>query len=567
MALKELSTKISFNELIDELNNNFDSLSIEDKDILEQLSVVSNNTNIKNLINGNLTVQRCLLSDVQIKIGQNTDNNSLLFNNNGVALRIGNATWSDNTNALVIRVNGGQEIDLTNNNINFIDGRLFIFTLGQLDPNMTAGYNATIKYVGYGDNEATTFVLGIKQPSLILLCTKNDGTDNQTSFIRLTGTGNNDGSNVDQQILNIKIDIKDLQDKTKFNSTDLQTQITQNTTNISDIESNIESLDNRVTNVENDFNSLEDTVLTTNNVYGNFNKNSDKIASISYLTNIISTNSNRYICSNDSGDAFNTYADLINASNFYYGSTEVTPTEHDIVLVLRDETKDNKCVRYVRSNNIWTFQYIVNESPFTPEQQDAIDSGITPDIVRDIVTTTNINNILGKGFTYESEKINSSIYVENEKPKANIGDNIKILALNDDILSINTQINVIESDIDNLEQQIEDIIDDTLNGFVTISDDQVINGQKTIKGKLIVANDLQIKDKNQVNSTTIRVNNGQLEISSNGVNFQPEGSNPVILTGVNDPINDYDVVNKRYVDSHSAGVNTITTEDINNLFD
>lgn len=80
---------------------------------------------------------------------------------------------------------------------------------------------------------------------------------------------------------------------------------------------------------------------------------------------------------NAQGDAFPTKASLTNATTFYYGGSAVTPTNNDIVYVLADEGHDGGTTKYALQNGVWAFRILVNESPMTQEQLNALNSGIT----------------------------------------------------------------------------------------------------------------------------------------------------------------------------------------------
>lgn len=80
---------------------------------------------------------------------------------------------------------------------------------------------------------------------------------------------------------------------------------------------------------------------------------------------------------NAQGDAFPTKASLTNATTFYYGGSAVTPTNNDIVYVIADEGHDGGTTKYALQNGVWAFRILVNESPMTQEQLNALNSGIT----------------------------------------------------------------------------------------------------------------------------------------------------------------------------------------------
>lgn len=98
-----------------------------------------------------------------------------------------------------------------------------------------------------------------------------------------------------------------------------------------------------------------------------------------------------YITCNTAGDPFATKADLDAAINWYDSGKAVLPKKNDYVIVLGDETHptgtgEPQTVRYVctdiiHEKPVWGYQYVINTGNFTPEEQAAIDSGITAEKV------------------------------------------------------------------------------------------------------------------------------------------------------------------------------------------
>lgn len=99
-----------------------------------------------------------------------------------------------------------------------------------------------------------------------------------------------------------------------------------------------------------------------------------------------------YITSDVEGNPFPTKASLLNAEAWYDNGQSVLPKKNDYAIVIADETHptgtgDTQTTKYVcvgiTSNNkpVWNYQYIINNGNFTPEQQAAIDSGITAEKV------------------------------------------------------------------------------------------------------------------------------------------------------------------------------------------
>ena len=167
---------------------------------------------------------------------------------------------------------------------------------------------------------------------------------------------------------------------------------------------------------------------------------SNKLADKQYVDDSISNLSAEYLSRNVEGDPFTTHTQLINASIFYSGGVEVTPQKNDYCTVLEDETRivytavdqaiyssfssvddyvgyyvDNNgekvlvdndikntlgivpgttvpytgkapTVNYTYQNNQWVFQRIINDTSFTQQQMNAINSEITVKKVQQIET-------------------------------------------------------------------------------------------------------------------------------------------------------------------------------------
>ena len=102
-----------------------------------------------------------------------------------------------------------------------------------------------------------------------------------------------------------------------------------------------------------------------------------------------------YITSTASGDAFSTRDDLLNATEYYYGGQLRTPTQNDYAIVLADESQPKGAdgnyptTRYSYQGSQWDFQYVVNNTSLTQAQVDAINSGITKELVAQIGTEEN----------------------------------------------------------------------------------------------------------------------------------------------------------------------------------
>lgn len=97
------------------------------------------------------------------------------------------------------------------------------------------------------------------------------------------------------------------------------------------------------------------------------------------------------------GSAFATKSALDEATVFYYAGQAFTPTKNDYCVVLEDESKDGKSTRYAfvgewGEGGSWQYQYTINNTAFTQEQWDAINSGATDEKIAEIDDKANISH-------------------------------------------------------------------------------------------------------------------------------------------------------------------------------
>ena len=142
-----------------------------------------------------------------------------------------------------------------------------------------------------------------------------------------------------------------------------------NTTNINQITTN----KNNITTI----NSKIPTAATSSN----------QLADKAFVNSSINAVAAYYVTSDAAGDAFATKAALDTGPYYHDGSTR-TPTENDYAIVAADETKNNACTRYTYTGSQWSFQYIVNDTPFTQAQINAINSGINSTMVGYLTNVT-----------------------------------------------------------------------------------------------------------------------------------------------------------------------------------
>ena len=107
---------------------------------------------------------------------------------------------------------------------------------------------------------------------------------------------------------------------------------------------------------------------------------SNQLADKAFVNSSIANMAANYVTSDAQGDNFATKAALL-AGPYYYKGQSYTLTNNDYALVKSDETKNNATTRYIYDGSQWNFQYIVNDTPFTQAQLDAINSTITSNLV------------------------------------------------------------------------------------------------------------------------------------------------------------------------------------------
>jgi len=100
-------------------------------------------------------------------------------------------------------------------------------------------------------------------------------------------------------------------------------------------------------------------------------------ASQEFVNSSIQTMSANKVSFDAAGNPFPTRDALDTASVFFFQGAEYTPSQHDYCTVLSDETQGGVQARYSFDGVIWVFQFLVNDTPFTVAQNNAINSGIT----------------------------------------------------------------------------------------------------------------------------------------------------------------------------------------------
>lgn len=118
----------------------------------------------------------------------------------------------------------------------------------------------------------------------------------------------------------------------------------------------------------------------------------NQLADKAFVNSSINAMAAFYITYNENGDAFPTRADLLSATTFYSGGQARVPTQNDYAIVRADDSQpagvdgSYPTTRYsyqggTYPNGQWSFQYIVNATAFTQAQINALNSGITAELV------------------------------------------------------------------------------------------------------------------------------------------------------------------------------------------
>ena len=147
-------------------------------------------------------------------------------------------------------------------------------------------------------------------------------------------------------------------------------------------------------------NEIKGSIKNISDVIPNQATPSNQLADKAFVNSSINNYAAFYLTKNTNGDAFRTYAELTSATKFWNAGVEKTPTKNDYLVVLEDETKTTSLgvhptTRYTYQGEWPTgqfeFQYIVNNTALTQAQVDAINSGITKDVVDSMVMPSTTN--------------------------------------------------------------------------------------------------------------------------------------------------------------------------------
>ena len=106
----------------------------------------------------------------------------------------------------------------------------------------------------------------------------------------------------------------------------------------------------------------------------------NQLADKSFVNSSLNSIAAFYITKDQAGNAFETKAQLFDATTVYSGGEARVPTRNDYAIVRVDETQSNATTRYIYQNG-WQFQYVINETALTSDQLKSLNSGITVELV------------------------------------------------------------------------------------------------------------------------------------------------------------------------------------------
>ena len=133
--------------------------------------------------------------------------------------------------------------------------------------------------------------------------------------------------------------------------------------------------------------ALQSSVQAINILIPNNASDQNLLATESFVNSSINNLAAYYDTADVQGNPFATKAALI-AGPWYNKGSLRTPTQNDYALVSEDETHDDATSRYMYDGVQWVWQYTLNNTTFTQEQIDAINSKATEAKITQIATNT-----------------------------------------------------------------------------------------------------------------------------------------------------------------------------------
>ena len=133
--------------------------------------------------------------------------------------------------------------------------------------------------------------------------------------------------------------------------------------------------------------TVEDAIVDIQSLIPAQATTSNMLADKDFVNSSINSSAAFFFSYNAQGDNFPSKAALTSAVTFYRNGVANTPSRNDYVVVTSDETNNNAQTKYINvsdtSTPTWQLMYVINDAPFTSNQQKAIDSGITAELVQE----------------------------------------------------------------------------------------------------------------------------------------------------------------------------------------
>jgi hypothetical protein len=111
----------------------------------------------------------------------------------------------------------------------------------------------------------------------------------------------------------------------------------------------------------------------------------NQLADKEFVNSTVSSLAANFVAADAQNSNFATKAALTGAETYYHAGETYQPTGKDYAVVLQDETQGGAQTRYVNVSGTetpsWQLQYVINDAPFTAEQNAALGSGITAEKV------------------------------------------------------------------------------------------------------------------------------------------------------------------------------------------
>ena len=156
------------------------------------------------------------------------------------------------------------------------------------------------------------------------------------------------------------------------------------------VDDKIDEVKKDVEKISSDYNTTKNDVAGIKSKIPNSASPENQLADNAFVNSSINNYAAFYLTKDSAGNAFGSFAQLSSATKFYNAGVQRTPTKNDYLVILEDETKTttlgvNPTTRYtyqgIYPDGQWEYQYIVNNTALTQAQVNAINSGITKDIV------------------------------------------------------------------------------------------------------------------------------------------------------------------------------------------